>query len=60
MSNPASSHVDLAVQGRIAAAKRKAEEKRRRRAQLAERRGYGLAARHAAKMRRWGEEGDTC
>ncbi|MGX9919468.1 hypothetical protein ACWIG4_06395 [Streptomyces sp. NPDC002248] len=50
------SHVDLAVQERIAAAKRKAEEKRRRRAQLAERRQYGLAARHAAKMRRWDEE----
>ncbi|WP_435245865.1 hypothetical protein [Streptomyces sp. NRRL F-5630] len=31
------SHVDLAVQQRIAAAKRKAEEKRRRRAQLAQR-----------------------
>lgn len=44
------------VQGRIAAARRKAEEKRLRRAELAEHRRHGLEARHAAKMRRWQRE----
>ncbi|MFF2437948.1 hypothetical protein ACFVU4_27915 [Streptomyces sp. NPDC058107] len=47
------SYVDEQVQARIAAARRKIEQKKRRRAELAERRRYGLQARHAAKMRRW-------
>lgn len=50
------SHVEEAVQRRIAAARWKAEEKRRRREELAEAREYGLQARHAAKMRRWSAE----
>jgi hypothetical protein len=47
------SHVDDVVRRRIAEARRKDEQKKRRRAELAERRRYGLLARHAAKMRRW-------
>ncbi|MFE7108371.1 hypothetical protein ACFU98_47345 [Streptomyces sp. NPDC057575] len=51
-----SSHVEEQVQARIAEARRKDEQKKRRRAELAERRRYGLQARHAAKMRRWSQE----
>lgn len=51
-----SSHVEQAVAARIAAAKRKDEQRKRRREELAERRKYGLQARHAAKMRRWNKD----
>ncbi|WP_329057615.1 hypothetical protein OG511_20340 [Streptomyces sp. NBC_01453] len=51
------SHIEQAVAARIAAARRKAEQKKRRRAELAEARAHGLASRHAAKMRRWDKEG---
>ena len=44
------SYVDEAVAARIAAARRKTEERRRQRAELAEAREYGLRARHAAKL----------
>ncbi|MFG2596701.1 hypothetical protein [Streptomyces sp. NPDC048462] len=50
------SQVELAVQARISEARRKIEQKKRRRAELAERRQHGLQARHAAKMRRWDKE----
>ncbi|WP_171908357.1 hypothetical protein [Streptomyces niveus] len=50
------SHVDEQVAARIAEARRKIEQKKRRRAELAERRQYGLQARHVAKMRRWQRE----
>ncbi|MCX5114373.1 hypothetical protein OOK13_39130 [Streptomyces sp. NBC_00378] len=46
-------NVDDIVRHRIAEERRKDEQKKRRRAELAERRRYGLQARHAAKMRRW-------
>lgn len=46
------SYVDEAVTARIAAARRKAEERTRQRAELAEARQYGLRARHAAKLAR--------
>ncbi|MFD3530503.1 hypothetical protein [Streptomyces sp. NPDC058664] len=49
-------NVDDIVQERIAAAKRKDEQRKRRREELAERRKYGLQARHAAKMRRWNKD----
>jgi streptogramin lyase len=52
------SHVDQQVQARIAAAKAKRDTRRRQRAELDEARGYGLQARHTAKMRRWADEGD--
>ncbi|MFF0076577.1 hypothetical protein [Streptomyces sp. NPDC005494] len=51
-------NVETLVQARIAAARRKAEQKKRRRAELDERRQYGLQARHAAKLRRWNQESD--
>ncbi|MEU8519071.1 hypothetical protein [Streptomyces sp. NPDC048577] len=47
------SYAEEAVQARIAAARLKDEQRKRRREELAERRKYGLQARHAAKMRRW-------
>lgn len=50
------SHVEEQVQARIAEAKRKAEQRKRRRAELQEARRHGLEARHAAKMRRWQRE----
>ena len=54
------SHVEDQVQARIAEAQRKAEQKKRRRAELAEARAHGLQSRHAAKMRRWQrEDGET-
>ncbi|PZH20153.1 hypothetical protein C1I97_01625 [Streptomyces sp. NTH33] len=46
------SHVDQAVAARIAAARRKREQQRQQRAELAEAREHGLAARHAAKLQR--------
>ncbi|WP_413753066.1 hypothetical protein NRF20_20795 [Streptomyces sp. R-74717] len=49
-------NVDDVVRHRIAEARRKDEQKKRRRAELAERRRYGLQARHAAKVRRWDKE----
>lgn len=50
------SHVEQQVAARIAAARAKAEQKKRRRAELDLRRQYGLQSRHAAKMRRWVRE----
>ncbi|MER6296863.1 hypothetical protein [Streptomyces althioticus] len=50
------SHVDEAVQARIAAAKEKRAKRRQQREELDEARAYGLTARHAAKMRRWAED----
>lgn len=40
------------VQQRIAEARRRTAARKRQRAEFAERRRYGLAARHAAKLRR--------
>lgn len=51
-----SSHVEQAVAARIAAARRKREQRRQQRAELDEARTHGLEARHATKMRRWQEE----
>ncbi|WP_327319282.1 hypothetical protein [Streptomyces sp. NBC_01235] len=45
-----SSHVEQAVAARIAAARRKAEAERKRRAEFAAARQAGLAKRHAAKL----------
>ncbi|MFD5105716.1 hypothetical protein [Streptomyces cinereoruber] len=45
------SAVEQAVQARIAAARIRAENNRRRRQELAEARRRGLAARHAQKLR---------
>jgi hypothetical protein len=53
------SHVEQQVAARIAAARAKAAQKRRQRAEFLERRRYGLEARHAAKMRRWDDEDDA-
>ncbi|MGY3845276.1 hypothetical protein ACWV2X_08530 [Streptomyces hydrogenans] len=50
------SHVEQQVAARIAAAKVKAEQRKRRREELAERRRYGLQSRHAAKVRRWARD----
>jgi len=50
------SHVDQAVEQRIAAALQKRARRRRQRAELDEARSYGLASRHAAKLRRWADE----
>ncbi|MBZ9638008.1 hypothetical protein [Streptomyces sp. PSKA30] len=50
------SHIETAVQQRIAAAKLKREQRRRQRAELDEARAHGLEARHAAKMARWVKE----
>ncbi|WP_199819709.1 hypothetical protein [Streptomyces sp. NRRL S-118] len=46
------SHAEARVQARIAAARRQIEERKRRRAELAEARRYGLKARKTAKLRR--------
>lgn len=46
------SAVERAVQARIAAARRKAEDDQQRRAELAAARAVGLGYRHAAKLRR--------
>ncbi|MGW8684333.1 hypothetical protein ACWGNN_25330 [Streptomyces sp. NPDC055817] len=46
------SHVDEAVAARIAAARRKTEQRRRQRAEFAEARQYGLIARKVTKNRR--------
>lgn len=45
------SHVEQAVAARIAAARRRTEDMRRQRAELAAARKRGLAQRHAAKLR---------
>ncbi|MCX4573083.1 hypothetical protein OHB41_07770 [Streptomyces sp. NBC_01571] len=45
------SHVEQQVQARIAAAKQRQEDMRRRRAELDATRRRGLAARHAQKLR---------
>lgn len=44
-------NVDDVVRERIEAARRKAEQEKQRRAELAEARRHGLAKRHAAKLR---------
>jgi hypothetical protein len=49
------SHVEQQVAARIAAAKRRAEEQRRKRAELAKARAAGLARRHAQKLARLAE-----
>lgn len=49
------SHVEQAVAARIAAAKRKAEQEKQRRAELAEARKRGLAYRHAQRLRNLAE-----
>ncbi|MEU3363872.1 hypothetical protein [Streptomyces pseudogriseolus] len=46
-------HVDEAVQARIAAAKAKRERRKQQREELDEARAHGLQARMTAKMRRW-------
>ncbi|MEH0587405.1 hypothetical protein QA942_26295 [Streptomyces sp. B21-106] len=53
------SHVEQQVAARIAAAKRRAEAEKRRRAELAAARAAGLARRHAAKLRRLAEAVDN-
>ncbi|MCX4592374.1 hypothetical protein OG819_22355 [Streptomyces sp. NBC_01549] len=45
------SHVEQQVQARIAAARRRTEDMRRQRAELAAARKRGLAQRHAQKLR---------
>ncbi|WP_055712621.1 hypothetical protein [Streptomyces torulosus] len=49
------SHVEEQIAARIAAAKRKVEQEKRRRAELAAARRAGLARRHAAKLARVAE-----
>jgi hypothetical protein len=49
------SHVEEQIAARIAAAKRKVEQEKQRRAELAAARQAGLARRHAAKLRRLAE-----
>lgn len=49
-------NTDDVIRERIEQARRKAEQKKRRRAELDEARTHGLQARHAAKMRRWARE----
>lgn len=51
MTEPSTSAVELAVTARIQAAKRRTEDMRRQRAELAAARKAGLARRHAAKLR---------
>jgi hypothetical protein len=53
------SHVEQRIQARIAAAKRRRDQRRQQRAELDEVRAHGLEARHAAKAARWAKEGDT-
>jgi hypothetical protein len=53
------SHVDAVVAARIAAARAKRQQRRQQRAELDEARGYGLQARHLAKMRRWQQDDET-
>jgi len=50
------SYVEQQVAARIAEARARAQQKKRRRAELAEARRHGLEARHAVKMRRWQRE----
>lgn len=50
------SHVEEQIQRRIAEAKRRREQRRLQRAELAEARTYGLQARMAAKLARWVED----
>lgn len=52
------SHVEQQIQQRIAAASRKRAKRRQQRAELDEARGYGLEARHAAKVARWQQDED--
>lgn len=56
MTEPSTSAVDQAVTARIAAARRRTEDMRRQRAELAEARRAGLARRHAAKLARLAEQ----
>jgi hypothetical protein len=50
-------NVDDIVAARIEAARRKAEQQKQARAELARRRTAGLARRHAAKLRHLAERG---
>lgn len=50
-------NVDDIVAARVEAARRKAEQQKQLRAELARRRAAGLARRHAAKLRRLAEKG---
>lgn len=52
------SDVESRIAARILAAKQRRATRRRQREELDEARGYGLASRHAAKMRRWAREDD--
>lgn len=52
------SAVEQAVQARIAAARQKAENNKRRRDELKEARDRGLARRHARKLRNLAEHAD--
>ncbi|MGW2584512.1 hypothetical protein ACWCYZ_24835 [Streptomyces virginiae] len=49
-------NVNDIVAERIEQARVKAEQKKRRRAALAEARQHGLQARHTAKLRRWAKD----
>lgn len=51
-----SSHVEAKITARIQAAKRRTEDMRRQRAELAAARKAGLARRHAAKLARLAEQ----
>lgn len=51
MTEPSTSAVELAVAARIAAARIKVQAARERRTSLAEARQYGIARRHAQKLR---------
>jgi hypothetical protein len=52
-------NIDDVIAEKIAAAARRAEAEKRRRAELAEARKRGLAYRHAAKLRRLAEAVDN-
>ena len=56
MTEPSTSAVEQAVTARIQAAKRRTEDMRRQRAELAAARKAGLAHRHAAKLRALAEQ----
>lgn len=51
MTEQSTSHVEAQITARIQAARRRTEDMRRQRAELAEARRHGIARRHAAKLR---------
>lgn len=55
MTEPSTSHVEQQITARIQAARRRTEDMRRQRAELAAARKAGLARRHAAKLRHLAE-----